>query len=203
MVSASGVNYYGHRGNDIVTEESGPGKGFLAEVCQEWEGATEPARKAGVRVVCVRTGFVLDPEGPGLGKMLPPFKAGLGGRFGSGRQYMSWIDLDDEIGLIHHALINKRVSGPLNGTAPNPVPNATFTDTLGRVLGRPTLIPLPSVALKAMLGEMGKELLLRGARVVPRKARDTGYDFLHPDLEESLRFQLGRLEREEEAKEGR
>lgn len=194
FVSASAVGYYGERGTEVMTEESGPGSGFLAMVCREWEGATGAARKAGIRVVTLRTGFVISPQGPGLGRMLPPFKAGLGGRLGSGRQYMSWIDLDDEVGLIHHALTRPGVAGPLNATAPNPVPNTTFTDALGRVLNRPTLIPLPAVALKGVLGEMGMELLLKGARVVPRKAEETGYEFLFPDLEDSLRYQLGRAE---------
>jgi uncharacterized protein (TIGR01777 family) len=194
LVSGSAVGYYGNRGNDLVTEESPPGEGFLAMVCREWEGATGVARKAGIRVVNLRTGFVISPLGPGLGKMLPPFKAGLGGRIGSGRQYMSWIDLDDEIGLIHHALTRPGVSGPLNATAPNPVPNSAFTDALGRVLNRPTVFPLPSMAVKGMLGEMGTELLLKGARVLPQKAEDTGYEFLFPNLEDSLRFQLGKME---------
>jgi len=195
LVSASAVGYYGHRGNDIVTEASGPGKGFLAMVCREWEGATGAARKAGLRVVNIRTGFVLSPRGPGLGRMLPAFKAGLGGRIGSGRQYMSWIDLDDVIGLIHHALTRPGVSGPFNATSPNPLPNSSFTDALGRVLNRPTVLPLPALAIKGLLGEMGTELLLRGSRVLPRKAEETGYEFLFPDVEESLRFQLGRMEK--------
>ncbi len=194
FVSASAVGYYGDRSDEIMIEESGPGKGFLARVCREWEGATGAARKAGIRVVILRTGFVISPMGPGLGKMLPPFKAGLGGRIGSGRQYMSWIDLDDHVGLIHHALTRPGVSGPLNATAPNPVPNAAFTDALGRVLGRPTLMPLPSFAVRGMLGELGTELLLKGARVLPQKAEETGYEFLFSNLEESLRFQLGRVE---------
>jgi uncharacterized protein (TIGR01777 family) len=196
LVSASAVGIYGNRGNEVVTEETNPGRGFLAMVCREWEAATAPARKAGIRVVKLRTGFVVSPEGPGLGKMLPPFKAGLGGRIGSGRQYVSWIDLDDEVGLIHHALIRPGVAGPLNATAPNPVPNSAFADTLGRVLGRPTLVPLPSLAVKALLGELGEELLLKGARVVPKKAEETGYEFLFPSLEDSLRFQLGKPEEE-------
>ena len=178
LVSASAVGYYGARGNELVTEESSPGQGFLAMVCREWEGATGAARKAGIRVVKLRTGFVVSPLGPGLGKMLPPFKAGLGGRIGSGRQYMSWIDLDDQIGIIHHALTRPGVAGPLNATAPNPVPNSTFTDALGRVLGRPTVMPLPAIAIRGLLGEMGTELLLKGARVIPQKAEDTGYEFL-------------------------
>ncbi|MFC1575223.1 TIGR01777 family oxidoreductase [Gemmatimonadota bacterium] len=195
LVSASAVGFYGHRGNDPVSEGSGSGSGFLAKVCGEWEKATGPARKAGLRVVRLRTGFVISPAGPGLGKMLPPFKAGLGGRIGSGRQYMSWVDLDDVVGLIHHALTRPGVSGPLNVTAPQPVPNSTFTDALGRVLGRPTLVPLPSLAVKAMLGELGSELLLKGARVMPAKAQETGYEFLYSSLEESLRYQLGRGEK--------
>ncbi len=194
LISASAVGYYGSRGTEIITEESSPGNGFLAMVCREWEGATAAALKAGIRVVKLRTGFVVSPLGPGLGKMLPPFKAGLGGRIGNGRQYMSWIDLDDQVGLIHHALTRPGVSGPLNSTAPNPVSNAAFTDTLGRVLGRPTVLPLPALAVKGVLGEMGTELLLKGARVVPKKALDTGYEFLYPNLEDSLRHQLGKAE---------
>jgi uncharacterized protein (TIGR01777 family) len=192
FVSASAVGYYGNRGNDLITESSRPGKGFLAMVCREWEGATGKAKKAGIRVVNLRTGFVVTPLGPGLGKMLPPFKAGLGGRIGTGRQYMSWIDLDDQVGLIHHALTRPGVAGALNATAPNPVPNSAFADTLGRVLGRPTVVPLPTFAVRGMLGEMGTELLLKGARVIPEKAGETGYAFLFPTLEESLRHQLGR-----------
>jgi len=199
FVSASAVGYYGSRGSEVTTEETPAGTGFLAMVCREWEGATGAARKAGIRVVNLRTGFVISPLGPGLGRMLPPFKAGLGGRIGSGRQYMSWIDLDDEVGLIHHILTRPGVSGPLNATAPNPVPNATFTDALGRVLGRPTLLPLPAFAVTGVLGEMGTELLLKGARVVPKKAEETGYEFLFRNLEDSLRFQLGRVERGDES----
>jgi hypothetical protein len=194
LISASAVGYYGSRGTEVVTEESPAGNGFLAMVCSEWEGATRAALKAGIRVVRLRTGFVVSPLGPGLGRMLPPFKAGLGGRIGNGRQYMSWIDLDDQVGLIHHALTRPGVSGPMNATSPNPVSNATFTDTLGRVLNRPTVLPLPAIAVKGLLGEMGTELLLKGARVIPQKALDTGYEFLYPDLEDSLRYQLGKKE---------
>ncbi|MFO8173446.1 MAG: DUF1731 domain-containing protein, partial [Longimicrobiales bacterium] len=132
------------------------------------------------------------PAGGALGTMLLPYKLGVGGRLGSGRQYMSWIDLDDETGLIYHALANDAVKGPLNATAPHPVQNSTFTSVLGRVLKRPTLIPVPSLGVKALFGEMGEELLLFGARVLPAKAQDTGYEFRYPSLEESLRFQLGR-----------
>jgi uncharacterized protein (TIGR01777 family) len=194
LISGSAVGIYGNRGRDVLNEESKTGKGFLARVCKDWEAATSAAVRAGIRVVKLRTGFVITPQGPGLGKMLTPFRAGLGGRIGSGRQYMSWIDLDDETGLIHHALTKPGVSGPFNATAPHPVPNNTFTDTLGRVLGRPTLLPVPSLAIKAALGELGDELLLQGARVLPRKAQETGYEFLFPSLEDSLRHQLGRAE---------
>jgi hypothetical protein len=138
--------------------------------------------------------MVLTPEGGALGTMLLPFKLGIGGRLGSGRQYVSWIDLDDEVALVYHALTASPVRGALNATAPHPVSNSTFTDTLGRVLGRPTLIPLPSLGVKTLFGEMGKVLLLEGARVVPQKAEKTGFQFRYPSLEESLRFQLGREE---------
>jgi uncharacterized protein (TIGR01777 family) len=194
LVSASAIGYYGDRGADLVTEKSSSGKGFLSRVCQAWEEAAAPARRKGIRVVRLRTGMVLTPAGGALGTMLLPFKLGIGGRLGSGRQYVSWIDLDDVTGLIYHALVSKGVKGPLNLTAPHPVSNSTFTDTLGRVLGRPTLLPVPRVALKALFGEMGKALLLDGVRVVPEKAEASGYTFRYPTLEESLRFQLGRPE---------
>lgn len=194
LVSASAVGYYGNRGPSLLTEESPAGKGFLSTVCQLWEEATAPARRSGIRTVKLRTGMVLTPAGGALGTMLLPFKMGIGGRLGSGRQYVSWIDLDDVTGLIYHAIMSKTVKGPLNATAPQPVPNSTFTDTLGRVLGRPTLIPVPALAVKAAFGEMGRALLLDGARVVPEKAGETGYSFRYPTLEESLRHQLGRPE---------
>lgn len=192
LVSASAVGFYGDRGSALMTEKSPPGKGFMSRVCRAWEDATAPARRAGIRVVNVRSGMVLTPAGGALGTMLLPYKLGVGGRLGSGRQYMSWIDLDDETGLIYHALTTDGVKGPLNATAPHPVQNSTFTSILGRVLNRPTLIPVPSFGVKALFGEMGEELLLFGARVVPAKAQDTGYEFRYPSLEESLRFQLGR-----------
>ena len=195
LVSASGAGFYGNRGPTVITEEAESGKGFLARVCRKWEEATAPAKRAGIRVVTLRTGMVLTPRGGALGTMLLPFKMGVGGRLGSGRQYVSWIDLDDEVGLIYHALATNTLKGPMNATAPHPVPNSTFTDTLGRVLGRPTLIPVPAMGVKALFGEMGQALLLDGARVVPQKAEKTGFEFRYPSLEESLRFQLGRAER--------
>lgn len=194
LVSASAVGFYGDRGSAVMTEESPPGKGFLPKVCEAWEMATAPARRAGIRVVTVRTGMVLTPAGGALGTMLLPFKLGLGGRLGTGRQYVSWIDLDDEVGIIYHALTSSSVKGPMNATAPHPVQNSTFTTVLGRVLNRPTLIPVPALGIKGIFGEMGKALLLDGARVLPKKAQDTGYEFRYPSLEESLRFQLGRPE---------
>lgn len=192
LVSASGIDFYGDRGNEMLTEESRRGKGFLADVCEAWESATEPASRAGIRVVTLRSGMVLSPEGGALGTMLLPFQVGVGGRLGSGSQYVPWIDLDDEVGLIHHALMTEAVRGPMNGCAPHPVPNATFTGTLGRVLGRPTLLPLPRLAIRAMMGEMGEVLLLSGKRAFPRKVEATGYVFLFEGLEESLRHKLGR-----------
>ncbi len=193
LVSASGVDYYGDRpGSEFLTENSESGEGFLAEVCRRWERATASARAVGIRTVHLRTGIVLSPAGGMLGTVLLPFRLGAGGRIGSGRQYMSWIDLDDHIGLVHHVIGTPSVRGAVNATAPNPVPNASFADVLGRVLGRPTLVPLPGVAVSAMLGEMGRELLLQGQRALPEKALDSGYRFLYTDLEDSLRHQLGR-----------
>lgn len=192
LVSASGVDYYGAHGAEVVTERNRSGEGFLAEVVRRWEGAARPAVEAGIRTVFLRSGPVLSPRGGILGTLLRPFRMGLGGRVGSGRQYLSWIDLDDEVALIHHALNTSGLSGPLNSTAPNPVPNASFSDVLGRVLGRPTIVPIPSFAIRSILGEMGRELLLEGARVHPEQALASGYRFLFPDLEDSLRHQLGR-----------
>jgi uncharacterized protein len=192
LVSASAVGYYGDRGDEVLTEASQPGKGFLSEVCRRWEGATSPARTAGIRVVRLRTGIVLSPAGGVLGTLLLPFRSGVGGRVGNGRQYMSWIDHDDHLGLIHHAITQDGVRGPVNATAPSPLTNAAFTDVLGRVLRRPTLIPVPRPAIRALMGQMGEELLLHGQRVMPEVARETGFHFLRPDLEASLRFQLGR-----------
>lgn len=197
LVSASAIGFYGDRGATVIKEDSPPGKGFLSKVCRAWEEATAPAKRAGIRVVTLRTGMVLTPEGGALGTMLLPFKMGVGGRIGSGRQYVSWIDLDDETALIYHALANTAVRGPLNATAPHPVENNTFTSILGRVLARPTLIPVPALAVKTLFGEMGQELLLDGARVIPAKAQETGFEFRYPSLEESLRFQLGRPEKVE------
>ena len=193
LVCASAVGYYGNRGDEKLTEESPPGRGFLAEVCKTWERAAAPARRAGIRVVHLRQGVALSPDGGALGLMLPAFRAGAGGRLGSGRQYFPWIGVDDTLGLILHAIANPEVRGPINGTAPLPVTNATFTSVLGRVLRRPTLLPVPSLAVRALMGEMGRTVLLGGQRARPAKAERTGYEFLHPSLEEALRFGLGMM----------
>jgi len=192
LVSASAVGYYGDRGNEPVDESAGPGSGFLSDVCRAWEAATAPAERAGLRVVLLRTGVALSPAGGALEKMLLPFKMGIGGRLGSGRQYLSWIDLDDLVALIHHALFTESLTGPVNATAPNPVTNATFSGALGRVLGRPTFVPVPGLALKAAFGQLGTEALLWGQRVLPRKALESGFHFYREGVEDALRFQLGR-----------
>jgi uncharacterized protein (TIGR01777 family) len=192
LVSASAIGYYGNRGDEIVDETAGPGKGFLAEVVQDWEAATRPAERAGLRVVRLRTGVAISPAGGALGQMLLPFKFGVGGRLGSGRQYFSWVDVDDVVGAILHCLMVPELSGAVNVTAPNPVTNATFTSVLGRVLGRPTVLPVPTLAVKAAFGQLGTEALLWGQRVVPRKLENSGFRFLYEGVEESLRFQLGR-----------
>ena len=192
LVSASAVGYYGHRGDEIVTEQSALGEGFLAEVCRRWEASTQVARAIGIRTVHVRSGLVLSPLGGPLRTLLIPFTLGVGGRIGSGRQYLSWIDLDDQTGMTLHAMGDPEMRGALNAASPNPLTNAAFTDVLGRVLRRPTLLTVPSVALSAVLGEMGVELLLSGQRVRPEKALRSGYEFLYPDVEGSLRHQLGR-----------
>ena len=192
LVSASAVGFYGDCGDKRLSESSKPGSGFLAELCQAWEAATPSAARMGIRVVHLRIGLTLTPAGGALGTMLLPFKIGVGGRIGSGRQYVSWIDHDDLLSLIIHVIREPSIRGAVNATAPFPVSNSTFTGTLGRVLGRPTLIPLPALALKALLGEMGKEMLLQGQRVQPAVAEATGFEFMYPGLEESLRYQLGR-----------
>jgi uncharacterized protein (TIGR01777 family) len=192
LISASAVGYYGDRGQERLDEGSSSGKGFLAEVCRAWEGATASAVQAGIRVVLLRTGIVLSPAGGALGQMLLPFKMGVGGRIGSGKQFLSWIDLDDVVGLIYHALYTESLRGPVNGTAPHPVTNATFSAALGRALGRPTVIPVPALAVKAAFGQLGTELLLWGQRVLPQKATESSFQFFYEGVEESLRFQLGK-----------
>lgn len=187
LIAASATGYYGHRGDEILTEESPPGSGFLAEVCQEWEAATQPAKARGIRVVNLRLGVVLDRDSGALGKMLLPFRLGLGGIVGSGRQYWSWIALDDAIGAIRHCLVDSTLAGPVNCVAPQAVTNSEFTKILGKVLSRPTLFPLPAFAARLVLGEMADALLLSSARVESRRLLASGYPFQYPGLESALR----------------
>lgn len=191
LVCASAIGFYGDRGDELLTEESESGSGFLADVCRQWEAAAEPARKAGIRVVSLRFGMVLSRDGGALQKMLTPFRLGGGGVVGSGKQYWSWIHVNDVVGLIRHAIATAELSGPVNATAPAPVTCAEFTKTLGRVLHRPTVVPMPAFLARAALGEMANELLLSSARVVPRKAEQSGYKFEFTDLESALRRELG------------
>lgn len=192
LVSASAIGYYGsRRGDEVLTEESAAGDDFLAGVCREWEAAAEPARAAGIRVVHLRIGIVLSSEGGALAKMLTPFKMGVGGKIGSGEQYMSWIALDDVVGIVKHALTNETLTGALNVVAPRPVKNSEFTATLGRVLGRPAIFPLPAFAVRLMFGEMGETLLLSSERVEPARLRAANYQFTHTELESALRHLLG------------
>ena len=192
LVSASAVGYYGDRGPEVLREESAPGRDFLAGVCREWESATEPAAQAGIRVVNTRFGMVLSPAGGALAKMLTPFRLGAGGVIGSGSQYMSWIALDDTVRAIHHALGSGSLRGPVNTASPHPVTNREFTKTLGRVLGRPTIFPMPEFAARLAFGEMADALLLSSQRVEPARLLASGYKFSWPELEPALRYLLGK-----------
>jgi uncharacterized protein (TIGR01777 family) len=196
LICASAVGYYGHRGVEGLTEESPPGEGFLPKVCQAWEAAAEPALDAGIRVVHLRIGIVLSARGGALARMVGPFRLGLGGRVGDGRQGMSWIALEDLVGAIHHLLFDETLSGPVNGTAPNPVTQAEFARTLGKVLHRPTFFPMPATVVRLLFGEMGQALLLEGARVLPARLTGKNFPFLYPDLEDALRFELGCWQKE-------
>ena len=194
LVCASAIGYYGDRGDELLREESPAGTGFLPEIGQVWESSAEPAARAGIRVVHLRIGVVLSPAGGALKKMLPPFRLGIGGPLGSGKQFMSWIALDDIVGAMHHALITEGLRGPVNGVAPHPVTNAEFTKILGRMLHRPALFPVPPFALRLMFGELADEVLLASMRVEPAQLLKTGYRFQYPDLEEALRHLLLRSE---------
>ena len=187
FVCASAIGYYGDGRHEELVEDAAAGDDFLAEVCQAWEAACQPARDAGIRTVNARFGVILSPDGGALAKMLPPFKMGLGGVVGSGRQVWSWISLNDTIGALVHAIENEAVEGALNVTAPHASTNAEFTKALGHVLGRPTLIPLPAFAARLALGEMADALLLASARVIPAKLQQTGYQFEHELIEPALR----------------
>lgn len=192
LVSASAIGLYGDRGTEVLDEKSAPGKGFLADVCREWEAATQAAEQKGIRTVHCRFGMILSPRGGGLAKMLTPFKMGVGGVLGSGKQIVSWIALDDVIGALQHAIANSGIVGPLNVTAPRPVTNAEFTKTLGRVLGRPTIMPMPAFAARLAFGEMADELLLSSTHAAPQVLQATGYTFRFPELESALRHLLSK-----------
>lgn len=191
LVSISGVNYYGVS-DAFVDETSRAGTGFLAEVCVGWEEASSHAMAAGIRVVNPRMGVVLSPEDGALAKMLPAFSLGLGGRIGSGRQGFSWVSIDDAIGALYFCALRPELSGPVNVTAPDPISSARFVETLGEVLGRPVAMPLPAVAVRTALGEMGEETLLGGVRAVPRRLEEAGYPFAQARIEDALRHLLGR-----------
>ena len=186
FVCASAIGYYGNRGDELLTEASAPGEGFLAKVCAEWEEATALAIEKGIRVVNARFGVILDTNGGALKKMVPPFRMGVGGRIGSGKQWMSWIALDDVVDGIQFALANDSIRGPVNFVAPVPVTNAEFTKTLGKALSRPTIFPIPAFAIKLLFGEMGEALLLGGQRVAPERLVARGYEFSYPQLEQAL-----------------
>jgi hypothetical protein len=191
LVAASASGYYGDRGDEVLREESKAGSSFLSQVCQEWEAATKPAAERGIRVVNLRFGFVLSRAGGGLAKMLSAFKMGVGGRLGSGKQYMSWIAVDDLVQIILFATTTEALDGPVNAVAPNPVTNLELTKTLGRVLGRPAIFPMPAFAVRLAFGEMGKELLLASSRIEPARLLSAGYQFRFPELEGALRHLLG------------
>lgn len=191
LVSASGTGYYGDRGDEVLDESASSGEGFLAEVCRAWEAAADPARAAGIRVAHPRMGVVLSEDGGALPKMLPPFRLGVGGKIGSGKQWMSWVTLNDTVQGIRFALRRDDLSGPFNLTSPNPVTNAEFTRALGRALGRPTIFTVPGFALKLAMGQMAEEALLFSQRAVPRKLREAGFAFRFPEIEGALRAVLG------------
>jgi uncharacterized protein (TIGR01777 family) len=192
FISASATGYYGDRGDRVLRESDPPGEGFLADVCLQWERATEPAALAGIRVVNLRSGLVLTALGGALEPMLLPFRFGLGGRLGAGGQWWSFIALDDWLYLAHHILMNDRIAGAVNATSPEPVTNAEFTKVLARVLRRPAVIPVPKLALQIALGPMAEPLIFASARVNPEKLLDSGFQFAYPALEPALRHVLGR-----------
>ena len=190
LISASAIGYYGNRGDELLAESSPPGNDFLANVCVEWEKATEHATTMGIRVVNTRFGIILDKDGGALSKMLTPFRMGLGGRIGDGKQWMSWILLADVVGALQLALKDETVSGPVNFVAPNPVTNAEFTTTLGRILSRPTIFPIPAFGAHLAFGEMADALLLSSQRVQPQVLQDRGYHYEHADLTGALRHAM-------------
>ena len=192
LVSASATGFYGDRGAEVLREESASGENFVSEVCREWEKATLAASQAGVRVVHLRIGVVFSGEGGALPRMLTPFKLGVGGRLGSGRQYMSWITLEDLVSVIRRAVEDESLRGPVNAVAPGAVTNEEFTKTLGRELGRPTIFAVPAFAARLAFGEVADELLLASARVEPARLKEAGFEFKDPNVEGALRRVLGK-----------
>lgn len=192
LIAASAIGFYGSRNDLICDEQTTTGDDFLAEVCQTWEAVTESASAAGIRVVNLRIGIVLSPDGGALTPMLFPFKLGVGGRVGSGKQYWSWISLDDLVEIILHCLENESLSGPVNAVAPNPVTNFEFTKALGRTLRRPTILPIPAFVARSTLGEMADALILSSTRVEPKRLETSGFVFQHPTIDEALQHLLVR-----------
>lgn len=194
LVNASAVGIYGSRGDEVLTEDSAPGTGFLADVCKAWEAEAAAATELGIRVVCVRTGIVLARDGGALARMLPLFKAGVAGPLASGKQWMPWLHIDDAVGLLRHAASTDALHGPMNACAPEPATNRDFTRTLGAVVSRPTIFPVPRIALRVAFGETA-DVVLASQRAVPKRALATGYAFRHPDLREALEDLCGRAAR--------
>jgi len=192
FVTASAIGYYGDRGDEVLRESSAPGKGFLAEVCRDWEAASQPAVDAGIRSVQLRTGLVLSPDGGALQKMVLPFRLGIGGNIGNGRQWWSWIDIQDWVGALHHILKTDLLQGAVNLVAPRPVTNAEFTKILASVLSRPAIFPMPAFAARLAFGQMADELLLASQRVEPAKLISSGYPFHYSDLRKALEAILKR-----------
>jgi uncharacterized protein (TIGR01777 family) len=189
FINASAIGIYGNRGSEAITEESSPGAGFLASTCKKWEAAVKPAKRDGLRVVIARLGVVLSKEGGALNKMLLPFQLGAGGVLGSGRQYMSWIEINDLVKAFEFLLVND-VEGIVNMTSPNPATNAEFTSAMAKVLSRPAILPAPAFGLKLILGEMAQEMLLEGSLVVPAKLEKAGFKFDYANLEKALNHEL-------------
>ena len=190
LLSASAVGYYGDRGDEELTEDSTPGAGFLANLCQEWEGATQAAQDAGLRVVLLRSGIVLSAKGGALARMLPPFRLGLGGHLGSGNQYISWISIQDSLSVLELALTDPEIAGPLNVVSPNPVQNREFARVLGAVLHRPAVVPIPDIAVRLALGDLADEMLFAGQRVKPLRLTRRGFAFALPDLQPAIEAAL-------------
>jgi len=190
LICASAIGFYGNRGDETLDERSSQGSGFLADLCRQWEAATVPAKEAGIRVVNLRLGIVLSKKGGALAKMLLPFQMGAGGEIGDGKQYMSWIDIDDAVAAIYHAITNQSLQGAVNAVAPHPVTNKEFTAALGKALHRPAIIPVPGFALRLLFGAMADEMLLSGQKVMPAELQASGFKFRYPDIELSLQHVL-------------